>query len=355
MSMRPAARRGDTLWHKDGPDGALAEGSGDVEIEGRPAIRATQDLANCRHPGESIKSGCEQVTVNGQFIVGEGDATTQSGTVKTSQVSVQIGGAPVAAVECMCATPSAEDDWGEDAYKLLADNKAVFCQLLSGATTEEKLAGMAALGGILDETHHRDWVDGIEDFSAKALDLRGEAQDGAPAFTPALQGMMAIETVAEAVGSNSFYYGVGYGNIQVDTARDLVLANLDQFDTDSGVFEGLDATSRNKQLNIAVARHLSTIEGTAQVAKLYMTKAQADFTTAGINLSAYSFSEQAAILMTYYKQGEKFVDTWQDALDEGRMPLAGEGCVLCHNFEHVLNLLAEKGGCPAASSLLAER
>ncbi|CDH07160.1 putative Rhs family protein [Xenorhabdus bovienii str. oregonense] len=75
------------------PDGVLDSGSGNVIIEGKPAARATVDMAKCsKHPAPPlIAQGSESVFINGQPAARVGDKLVCGAAIKGGASKVFIG------------------------------------------------------------------------------------------------------------------------------------------------------------------------------------------------------------------------------------------------------------------------
>ncbi|WP_338156721.1 PAAR domain-containing protein, partial [Xenorhabdus bovienii] len=75
------------------PDGMLDSGSGNVMIEGKPAARATVDMAKCsKHPAPPlIAQGSESVFINGQPAARVGDKLVCGAAIKGGASKVFIG------------------------------------------------------------------------------------------------------------------------------------------------------------------------------------------------------------------------------------------------------------------------
>ncbi|MEQ1963126.1 AHH domain-containing protein [Xenorhabdus khoisanae] len=75
------------------PDGVLSSGSGNVIIEGKPAARATVDMAACsKHPAPPlIAQGSESVFINGQPAARVGDKLVCGAAIKGGASKVFIG------------------------------------------------------------------------------------------------------------------------------------------------------------------------------------------------------------------------------------------------------------------------
>ncbi|PHM26623.1 RHS repeat-associated core domain-containing protein [Xenorhabdus ehlersii] len=74
------------------PDGAISQGSPNVQIEGKPAARATVDLATCsKHPPPLIAQGSESVFINGEPAARMNDKLVCGSTIKSGASKVFIG------------------------------------------------------------------------------------------------------------------------------------------------------------------------------------------------------------------------------------------------------------------------
>ncbi|PHM70755.1 RHS repeat-associated core domain-containing protein [Xenorhabdus sp. KJ12.1] len=74
------------------PDGVISNGSPNVLIEGKPAARATVDLAKCsQHPPPLIAQGSESVFINGEPAARKDDKLVCGSTIKSGASKVFIG------------------------------------------------------------------------------------------------------------------------------------------------------------------------------------------------------------------------------------------------------------------------
>jgi len=358
--MKSAARTGDPVKHECS-GGTILGGSHNVEICGLPASRAKADSIDCEdHGPRRIASGSLTVTINGLYAVREDDVTRERARVQATQHSVKIGGASVPAVECMCPTPSEDHIVSNRSRRELRQNREQLCQMLR----EMPEGAMAVIGSIADEHAFEGVIsldagkDILMNMAADVVQLK-DTLFGDDAATPLFDRWVAKDapapTAAQAAAPNyqaeddGFYASAGIASMKVTTGVQLFHDNPGRFT--EGAFEGVTPDSDPRTIQLAVIKHLNEPKGAIEFAQAYVEQGIAAFEDADIDLSMYSPKDREGIYMTYYKQGPEFIQKW---LDAGGIPMAGEGCALCENYDELLGVLAD-AGCGAAAEMLAEK
>ena len=358
--MKSAARAGDPVKH-GGSGGAILGGSHNVEICGQPASRAKADSIECEdHGAQPIASGTLSVTINGFYAAREEDVTRERASIEATQHSVKVGGASVPAVECMCPTPTEDHIVSERSREVVRDNQKKLCQMLRDMPE----GAMAVIGSIADEHAFEEFgsCDAAKDLlmnMAAASVARKTERSGDAAITPLFDRWVANDTptptAAQAADPNYqaesdwFYASVGVASMKVNTGIQIFEDNPGNFT--EGAFEGITPDSAPRDIQLAVISHLNEPTGAIEFAQIYIEEGIAAFDDAGIDLSMYSPKDREGIYMTYFKQGPKLIQKW---LDAGGIPMSGEGCALCENYEELLGELAN-AGCSKAAEMLVDK
>lgn len=312
----PAARQTDPAKH-DSAHGNVTSGSGDVWIGGLPAARTLLDQVTCSDHGPSpISTGSATVLINALPAARCDDQTVCGARIVHGCESVYIGGATVALQTCDCDPPEENFPYKDGTFEYIRSIAPQICEFseLNGVSP------VAVAGSIADEFNTRGLIDRFQDHVLL------------PSMTDA-QVQLDVDVGIPSKYLNATYHDLGKGNIQLKTAREMYEKYPDQFPDMTGTWPEL-------------VDHLTSDEGTAQVAALYIRHAEGELNRTlgryGQALDDYPLQDREALLVTFYKQGPKFLKLIENKLklDPNARVRAGEGCRVCLQSERLLDALS---------------
>ena len=159
---------------------------------------------------------------------------------------------------------------------------------------------IAVAGSIADEYNTQRGLKGIVDWGQDIL--LGQL----PNFSIQIDDFFNFESKL----LNAMHNDVGIGNINIETAVSIYNSNVEYFE--------------NKNWDYSdIINYLATNEGAVHIATLVIKRAQNILSQ---DVSLYPLPLQEAVLMTYYKQGDSYIDRYRANGTKSIRP--GEGCRL---------------------------
>ncbi len=214
---------------------------------------------------------------------------------------------------CDCLAPQENFPYSDDTFALIES----LSELINFYSTKYDVPPVAVAGSIADEYNTRTGAKAVVDWIQDEVLL-----DFMPNFAIEVDAYFGFQSKL----LNATKHDIGLGNIKIETAKE--------------IYEQYPQEFENKNMDYSdIVDYIMSNEGTVHMAALVIRKAKKIFE---FDVLDKPQGDVEAIYVTYYKQGDSYVDRYnaKKLTDPSHDLKPGEGCRVCLQREKFLNILS---------------